>query len=66
MIRRILKRGGLGPAPRRGNDRWRDFIRTHAGGMLACDFFSVDTVMLRRLYVFFVVEVGPGSFTSWA
>jgi putative transposase len=57
-IRRILKRAGLGPAPRRANDRWRDFIRAHAAGTLACDFFSVDTVMLRRLYVFFVVEVG--------
>jgi hypothetical protein len=53
-----LKRAGLGPAPRRGNDRWRDFIRAHAAGTLACDFFSVDTVTLRRLYVFFVVEVG--------
>jgi putative transposase len=57
-IRRILKRAGLGPAPRRADDRWRDFIRTHAAGTLACDFFSVDTVLLRRLYVFFVVEVG--------
>jgi putative transposase len=57
-IRRILKRAGLGPAPRRGNDRWRDFIRAHAAGTLACDFFSVDTVLLRRLYVFFVIEVG--------
>jgi putative transposase len=57
-IRRILKRAGLGPAPRRANDRWRDFIRAHAAGTLACDFFSVDTVMLRRLYVFFVIEVG--------
>jgi hypothetical protein len=55
--RPVLKRAGLGPAPRRADDRWRDLIRAHAAGMLACDFFSVDTVMLRRLYVFFVVEV---------
>ena len=26
--------------------------------MLACDFFTVDTVLLRRIYVFFVIEVG--------
>ena len=57
-IRRILKRAGLGPAPRRADDRWRDFIRAHAASTLACDFLSVDTVLLRRLYVFFVVEVG--------
>jgi putative transposase len=64
-IRRILKRAGLGPAPRRANDRWRDFIRAHAAGTLARDFFSVDTVLLRRLYIFFVIEV-ERSCTFWA
>jgi hypothetical protein len=57
-IRRVLKRAGLPPAPRRSDDRWRDFLRAHAHSILACDFFSVDTVTLRRLYVFFVLEVG--------
>ena len=56
-VRRILRRHGLGPAPRRGGPTWSQFLRSQAGGLLATDFFTVETVGLTRLYVLFVVEV---------
>src|SRR5664279_610974 len=54
----ILHRAGLDPAPRRTGPTWRQFCRAQAHTILACDFFTVDTVLLRRIYVFFVIEVG--------
>ncbi|MEO9140093.1 MAG: integrase core domain-containing protein [Jatrophihabitans sp.] len=54
----ILQKAGLNPAPRRAGPSWREFCRIQAATMLACDFFTVDTVLLRRVYVFFVLEVG--------
>ena len=53
----ILKRQGIDPSPRRSGPSWAEFLRAHAKGMIACDFFGVDTVLLRRLYVLVFIEL---------
>lgn len=57
-VKRILDREGLGPAPRRDGPTWAEFLRAQAQGILACDFFTVETAFLRTLYVLFFIEVG--------
>jgi putative transposase len=48
-IRTTLRRHRLDPTPRRAATTWRVFLHRQAAGILACDFFTVDTVWLRRL-----------------
>ena len=57
-IRSILRRSGFGPAPRRDGPSWGEFLRAQAQGMVACDFFTVETAWLRTLYVLFFIEHG--------
>jgi putative transposase len=56
----LLKRAGIEPAPRRAGLTWRQFLSDLAQGILACDCFHVDTVLLQRLYVLFVIELATG------
>jgi len=56
-IATVLRRAGLGPAPRRG-PTWRAFLRSQAAGILACDFLTVETIRLKTLYVLVWIELG--------
>jgi putative transposase len=56
-VRRLLARAGLRPAPRRSGPSWREFLRAQAASVVACDFFCVETALLRRYYVLFFIEL---------
>jgi putative transposase len=62
-VRRLLATAKLGPAPRRDGPSWREFLRAQAAGIVACDFFTVESVFLRRYYVLFFI--GHASRRVW-
>jgi putative transposase len=57
-IRTLLRANGLGPVPRRSGPTWSEFLLAQAHGILALDFFTVETAWLRTLYVLFAIQVG--------
>jgi transposase InsO family protein len=56
-VAKILRQAGMSPAGARGQLSWREFLRAHAESIIACDFFTVDTLWLGRLYVLFFLEL---------
>jgi len=54
-IRRLLAQAGLEPAPRRGGPSWSEFLSSQAASVVARDFFTVETILLRRFYVLFFI-----------
>lgn len=57
-ISAVLRRHGIPPAPIRGRGgSWRTVLRHHQQQVLACDFFAVETLFLRTVYVLFFIEV---------
>ena len=57
-VAKILRQAGVSPAAARAGLSWRKFLRAHAQSMIACDFFTVETLWLGRLYVLFFIELG--------
>jgi putative transposase len=56
-IRTLLRRHGLGPAPRRTAPGWTQFLRAQAEGIVACDLFTVETIRLKTLHVLFFIQL---------
>ena len=56
-VRKVLLEAGLQPAPQRTRSTWRAFLRTQAASMLACDFLTVETIFLQRIYVLFFISL---------
>jgi transposase InsO family protein len=57
-VRKVLLAAGLQPAPERAQSSWRTFLRQQAASTLACDFLTVETAFLQRLYVLFFISLG--------
>ena len=58
LVRSVLADAGIPPAPQRDRQSWRAFLRQQGESTLACDFLTVDTIWLRRLYVLVFLSIG--------
>jgi putative transposase len=56
-VAKILRQAGVSPAGARAQVSWREFLRAHADSTIACDFFTVETLWLGRLYVLFFLAL---------
>jgi putative transposase len=58
LVRGVLAEAGIPPAPQRDGQSWRAFLRQQGDSILTCDFLTVDTIWLRRLYVLVFLSIG--------
>ncbi len=56
-VRKVLSAAGVPPAPERGRQSWRSFLSQQAASTLACDFFTIETLALQRIYVLFFISL---------
>ena len=58
-VRNVLDRNGIVPAPvRHGSIGWKTMMNHYKEQLLACDFFTIETVFLRTVYVLVFIELG--------
>lgn len=65
-IRRLIRRHGIGPAPERSRLTWTAFLRSQASTIVVTDFFTVDTIFLKRLYVLVHMELASRRVVHYA
>jgi putative transposase len=56
-VRKVLLAAGLQPAPERTRSSWRSFLQAQAASVLACDFLTVESAFLQRIYVLFFISL---------
>jgi transposase len=56
-VRKVLLEAGLPPAPERTPSQWRAFLRAQAASVVACDFLTVETAFLQRIYILFFISL---------
>jgi hypothetical protein len=58
-VRNVLDRNGIVPAPvRYGSIGWKTMLNHYKDQLLACDFFTVETIFLKTVYVLIFIELG--------
>ena len=58
-VANILKRHDLPPLPeRKPSLSWQQLMKHYKHQILACDFFTVETLFLQTIYILFFIEIG--------
>jgi hypothetical protein len=56
-VRNVLKRHRLTPTSERLSSSWRSFLGHYKDQILVCDFFTMETILLKTIYDLFFIEL---------